>query len=190
MCPIAVTSKSCIVRDLRCGLVKTSPASVVLRCKFASIAFCHHAYNMLSNLHSETATFFLTLLYMAHSDAALPPVSHHHAACMTQYRLLRRRQLLYMQFVQIPSQQVLVVCDDLDLPTGKTRLRAKGGHGGHNGLRSIMQHLKGSQEFPRLKIGIGRPAGQLPVASFVLQASHTSLCQRHVLYSIYVLHSV
>ncbi len=71
--------------------------------------------------------------------------------------------------VQIPSHKVLVVHDDLDLPTGKVRLRAKGGHGGHNGMRSITQHLKGSQDFPRLKIGIGRPAGQLPVASFVLQ---------------------
>lgn len=78
----------------------------------------------------------------------------------------------YETFVlQVPPQQVLVVHDDLDLPTGKVRLRAKGGHGGHNGMRSIVQHLKGSQDFPRLKIGIGRPSGQLPVASFVLQAS-------------------
>lgn len=71
--------------------------------------------------------------------------------------------------LQIPSQQVLVVHDDLDMDTGRVRLRAKGGHGGHNGMRSIIQHMKGSQDFPRLKIGIGRPAGQLPVASFVLQ---------------------
>lgn len=76
-----------------------------------------------------------------------------------------------LRVLQIPSQQVLVVHDDLDLPTGKVRLRAKGGHGGHNGMRSIVQHLQGSQDFPRLKIGIGRPAGQLPVAAFVLQAS-------------------
>ena len=75
---------------------------------------------------------------------------------------------------QIPTQQVLVVYDDLDLPTGKVRLRAKGGHGGHNGMRSIIQNLKGSQEFPRLKVGIGRPAGQLPVASFVLQVSQAA----------------
>ena len=77
--------------------------------------------------------------------------------------------------VQIPSHKVLVVHDDLDLPTGKVRLRARGGHGGHNGMRSITQHLKGSQDFPRLKIGIGRPAGQLPVASFVLQVGFSSL---------------
>ena len=84
-----------------------------------------------------------------------------------------------MHVLQIPSQQVLVVHDDLDLPTGKVRLRGKGGHGGHNGMRSIVQHLKGCQDFPRLKIGIGRPSGQLPVASFVLQASssNTELCR-------------
>ena len=83
-----------------------------------------------------------------------------------------------MFMLQIPSQQVLVVYDDLDLPIGKVRLRGKGGHGGHNGMRSIVQHLKGSQDFPRLKIGIGRPAGQLPVASFVLQASCSTYVQR------------
>lgn len=49
------------------------------------------------------------------------------------------------------------------------RLRIKGGHGGHNGLRSIIDKFGGSHEFPRIKVGIGRPAGQLPVASFVLQ---------------------
>lgn len=78
------------------------------------------------------------------------------------------------RYYKIPSHKVLVVHDDLDLPTGKVRLRARGGHGGHNGMRSITQHLKGSQDFPRLKIGIGRPAGQLPVASFVLQAFNKS----------------
>lgn len=79
-----------------------------------------------------------------------------------------------LQYYKIPSQQLLVIYDDLDLPTGKVRLRAKGGHGGHNGMRSILQHMKGSQDFPRLKIGIGRPAGQLPVASFVLQGFNKS----------------
>lgn len=45
----------------------------------------------------------------------------------------------------------------------------KGGHGGHNGLRSIMAQFGGTQDFPRIKVGIGRPTGQTPVASFVLQ---------------------
>lgn len=54
------------------------------------------------------------------------------------------------------ARELLVVCDDLDLPVGKTRLRAGGGHGGHKGLRSI-QEMTHSDQFPRLRIGIGRP---------------------------------
>ena len=62
----------------------------------------------------------------------------------------------------LPIQSLLVVCDDLDLPVGTVRIRPHGGHGGHNGLRSIVAAL-GSQEFPRIRVGIGRPlVGGLP----------------------------
>lgn len=73
------------------------------------------------------------------------------------------------RFYKVPSQRVLVVSDDLDQPPAAVRLRQKGGHGGHNGLRSIIQHLGGSHDFPRIKIGIGRPNGELDIASYVLQ---------------------
>ncbi len=57
---------------------------------------------------------------------------------------------------QIKSDQMLVICDDLDLPAGRLRLRAGGGHGGQKGLRSIIGTI-GNSGFPRLRIGIGRP---------------------------------
>jgi PTH1 family peptidyl-tRNA hydrolase len=51
---------------------------------------------------------------------------------------------------------LLVVCDDINLPLGKLRVRAKGTHGGHNGLRNIQEHL-GSTEYARLRIGVDAP---------------------------------
>jgi len=71
-------------------------------------------------------------------------------------------------FYQVPLQKLLVVYDDLDLPLGTLRLRPEGGSGGHRGMRSIIQHL-GSQEFPRLRIGIDRPPGRMDPADYVLQ---------------------
>ncbi|MBL8012735.1 MAG: aminoacyl-tRNA hydrolase [Candidatus Omnitrophica bacterium] len=62
---------------------------------------------------------------------------------------------------------MLVVCDDLDLPFGQVRLRAKGSAGGHNGLKSIIGSVN-SSEFPRLRGGIGRPTNQSQTVDFVL----------------------
>lgn len=54
------------------------------------------------------------------------------------------------------KEEILIVCDSLDLPVGTLRIRLRGGHGGHNGLRSIVSRL-GTSDFPRIRIGIGRP---------------------------------
>lgn len=59
-----------------------------------------------------------------------------------------------LSFRKIPPQSMLVVYDDTSLPLGTLRFREKGSSGGHNGIRSIIEHC-GTQEFPRLKIGIG-----------------------------------
>ena len=72
------------------------------------------------------------------------------------------------RFYQIPFDNLLVVFDDLDLPAGKLRLRPQGGSGGHRGMRSIIE-LLGSQDFPRLRVGIGRPPGNMDPADYVLQ---------------------
>ena len=76
------------------------------------------------------------------------------------------RQL--MDFYDIALSNLIVVHDDLDTPFGQLRLRQAGGHGGQNGLRSIIQHL-GSKDFVRLRFGIGRPPGKMDPVSYVLQ---------------------
>jgi len=72
------------------------------------------------------------------------------------------------RFYKVPVERIVVIYDDLDLPTAQLRLRPKGGSGGHKGMTSIIQHL-GSREFSRLRIGIGRPPGRMPVEAYVLQ---------------------
>jgi len=72
------------------------------------------------------------------------------------------------RFHRVALTDLIVVCDELDLPLGTIRLRPVGGSAGHNGLRSIFEHL-GSQDFPRLRIGIGRPPGRMDPADYVLQ---------------------
>ena len=62
------------------------------------------------------------------------------------------------QFYKIPADHVLVIYDDTSLPVGKLRVRPAGSAGGHNGIKNIIAHL-GTQEFPRVKIGVGAPEG-------------------------------
>lgn len=73
-----------------------------------------------------------------------------------------------MNFYKIQREDILVIYDDLAMPIGKLRFRAKGSDGGHNGIKSIIQVLGGNNNFDRLKIGIG-PQPSLPSEVFVLQ---------------------
>ncbi|ADH97606.1 aminoacyl-tRNA hydrolase [Salisediminibacterium selenitireducens] len=70
-------------------------------------------------------------------------------------------------YYDIPPEDILVIYDDLDLPPGKIRLRTKGGHGGHNGIRSTLSHLN-TESFNRIRIGIGRPEPGTKVTDHVL----------------------
>lgn len=74
-----------------------------------------------------------------------------------------------VSYFKIPLNQVLLIYDDLDLPFAFLRLLPKGGHGGHNGMRSVINHFKGVKDFPRLRIGIGRPPGKMDAVNFVLR---------------------
>ena len=72
-----------------------------------------------------------------------------------------------VQFYKIEPQDIIVVYDDMDLPPGRIRLRSKGGSGGHKGMESIIYLLK-SEDFPRLRIGIGKPPPQMDTVGHVL----------------------
>lgn len=72
-----------------------------------------------------------------------------------------------LNFYEIGLEDVVVIYDDLDLSAGRIRLREKGGHGGHNGIRSTIDHL-GTRDFKRIRLGVGRPPGQMSVVDYVL----------------------
>ncbi|MCL4803422.1 MAG: aminoacyl-tRNA hydrolase [Anaerolineae bacterium] len=72
-----------------------------------------------------------------------------------------------VNYYRIPQRNILVVYDELDIPFAVIRLREKGGAGGHNGMRSLIQHL--GNDFARMRMGIGRPPGRMDPAAFVLQ---------------------
>ena len=78
-----------------------------------------------------------------------------------------------LRFYKTPLEQLLVAHDDLDLPFGTIRLRPGGGSAGQKGMASIIQQL-GSQNFARLRLGIGRPPGQMKPTDFVLKRFHAS----------------
>ena len=73
-----------------------------------------------------------------------------------------------VHFYKLPLDRLLLVHDDLDLPTGTVRIRPDGGSAGQKGMASVIERL-GTDEFPRLRLGIGRPPGQMDAPDYVLQ---------------------
>ncbi len=83
-----------------------------------------------------------------------------------------------MHFYHIPPENLLVLCDDISFPVGVMRIRRKGSHGGHNGLRHIIQCI-GTDAFPRIKIGVGqKPHPDYDLVDWVL--GHFSASDREV----------
>lgn len=93
-------------------------------------------------------------------------------------RLLAAKPMAYMnrsgtplqqlaKYFDIPLSHMIVIHDDIDIEKGQIKIKEKGGHGGHNGIKSIMEAF-GSGDFPRLRIGIGRPEAPMDVTDYVL----------------------
>ncbi|MBK8163739.1 MAG: aminoacyl-tRNA hydrolase [Gammaproteobacteria bacterium] len=74
------------------------------------------------------------------------------------------------RYYRVPLERILVVHDEIDLPPGIARLKRGGGHGGHNGLRDIIEVFGGAADFLRLRLGVGRPASSDDVVNYVLHA--------------------
>ncbi|XP_059628776.1 peptidyl-tRNA hydrolase, mitochondrial isoform X2 [Cornus florida] len=81
-------------------------------------------------------------------------------------------------YYKLPLNRVVVFHDDMNLPCGVLRLHHEGGHGSHKGLKSVIYHFRGNKEFARLRIGIGRPPGQMDPKAFLLQRFNATAQER------------
>lgn len=86
---------------------------------------------------------------------------------MTYMNLSGRSVGTLSRYYRVPLNKLVITYDEIDLPFGAVRIRASGGSGGHNGMKSIIEHL--GPDFPRIRIGIGRPTGRMDPAAYVLQ---------------------
>ncbi|CAA6659083.1 unnamed protein product [Spirodela intermedia] len=81
-------------------------------------------------------------------------------------------------YYKLQLDRVVLIFDDMSLPCGVLRLQLGGGHGCHNGLKNVIHHFRGNKEFGRLRIGIGRPPGQMDPKAFVLQTFNATARNR------------
>lgn len=117
---------------------------------FVNLLVPSNAWKTESSLHARVAKkeilFAIPTTYMNLSGQAAQALCHYY---------------------KIKPEEILIAHDEIDLPVGTIRLKQEGGHGGHNGLRDIIKHL-GTQNFWRLRIGVGRPAQSSQVEHYVL----------------------
>lgn len=74
----------------------------------------------------------------------------------------------FKQFYKIPPENIIVIYDDIDVDVGKIKIRKKGGPGSHNGMKSVVKELK-SEDFPRIRVGIGKPMFKEMIIGYVLE---------------------
>ena len=101
-----------------------------------------------TQVHNQNCHLFIPTTFMNHSGQAVQALA---------------------SYYKIAPEAILVLHDEIDLPVGAARLKFDGGHGGHNGLRDIIQHL-GTKQFYRLRIGVGHPGNSREVVDYVLKS--------------------
>ena len=115
-----------------------------------------------SRLAAEAKLFGIAGKWQPHSDKwLLKPTTFMNAS--------GKAVAAIANYYKIQPAEILIVHDELDLPPGQAKLKFGGGHGGHNGLRSLHQHL--GENYARLRIGIGHPGNKAEVVNFVLKAA-------------------
>ncbi len=134
--------------------------------------YAHTRHNMGFDVIDELASRWGVSLWKEDMKAKI-------ASCTREgEKILLVKPLTYMnnsgesvgaiaRYYKIEPEDIYVVCDDLDLPPGKTRIRKKGASGGHNGIKSLIAHL-GTEEFNRFRIGVGHPRDGHTVVQHVL----------------------
>jgi PTH1 family peptidyl-tRNA hydrolase len=124
---------------------------------------------LLDRLAAQLETSFSRVEFKAlTTKARLNSYSIHLAKPQTFMNLSGEAIAPLIRYYKIPVNHLLVVYDDVDLPFGALRLRPSGGSGGHKGMASIIEKV-GTQDIPRLRLGIGRPPGRMEAAEYVLQ---------------------
>lgn len=101
-----------------------------------------------TQIHDQGCHLFIPTTFMNHSGQAVQALA---------------------RYYKIAPEAILVLHDEIDLPVGEVRLKFDGGHGGHNGLRDIIQHLA-TNKFYRLRIGVGHPGNSKEVVDYVLKS--------------------
>ena len=145
-------------------------------------------------LHTRHNAGFLAVEYLSQQLHAPVKRIRHHAltgnAVVGGHRVMLLMPQTYMnlsgesvgdaaRFYKIPPERIIVIYDDKDIPVGRLRVRGKGSAGGHIGIKSIIAHL-GSDEFPRIRIGIGRAENpETDLAEHVL-GEFTKEEQKHI----------
>lgn len=117
---------------------------------------------------SNTTLRPVTKFHGLHNTVALHGHDFHLLLPTTYMNLSGQAVGALATYYKIPPESILVAHDEIDLPVGEVRLKFDGGHGGHNGLRDIINHLS-SNKFYRLRIGVGRPDNSKEVVDYVLK---------------------